>query len=413
MRISIYLVSLLWGISEEYMIPRRHVYIGWSDLLFSLMYCLWPTNRAWLERRVELDWSPNADSIVCLSVRSGFDLLLQALNLPCGSEILVSALTIPEIPGIIEQHGLVPVPVDLDMQALEVKAESVEQALTDKTRAIVVAHLFGSRMPLDNILRIARQRGLYVIEDCAQVYIGNHYHGHPESDVSMFSFDPAKTNTALGGALLRVKDPALLHEVRRRQASYPIQPRWRFALLLARNAIVKLLYHPLVYGLFCWLYRRRGASHEHLMVWNSGTQTAVVDGYRQQPAVPLLALLGHRLKRFDPLLIEQRIRLARTALTLMPSIRCPGTRVADHSYWVFPICVECPEQLQQYLWHRGFEASRVTTHIGTVEPPRDRAELQPLEAQQAIEQILYLPVYPGISARDLQRLAAAISAFDW
>ncbi|HCK72012.1 MAG TPA: aminotransferase DegT, partial [Planctomycetaceae bacterium] len=51
---------------------------------------------------------------MCLSVRTGFDLLFQALNLPAGSEVLVSALTIDGMLRVIEEHDLVAVPVDLD-----------------------------------------------------------------------------------------------------------------------------------------------------------------------------------------------------------------------------------------------------------------------------------------------------------
>jgi perosamine synthetase len=394
------------------MIPRRRLYIGWSDLLFGLGYCLWATARARLQRHVEESWLHEANSIVCVSLRSGFDLLLQALNLPRGSEILVSAVTIPAMVRLIEQHGLVPVPIDLNMQTLAVKPESLKQAISEKTRAIVVAHLFGSRMPLDDIVQVARQHGLYLIEDCAQVYIGNHYRGHPDSDVSMFSFDPAKTNTALGGGLLRVKEPAFLRQMKRRQAQYPIQRRWQVGRQLGKYAIVKLLYYPPLYGLLCRLCRVLGTSHEHLMMRRKAANADETGVHRLQPSAPLLALLARRLQQFDPALIEERIQVARTALTLMPSIRHPGARAAAHTHWVLPICVERPEQLQRHLWQHGFDATRVATQLAVVEPPTERPELHPLEAQQAMEQILYLPVYPGVSARDLLRLADAIRAFE-
>jgi perosamine synthetase len=394
------------------MIPRRRIYIRWSDLFFGICRCLWPSRRNELARRVEQAWSPDDDSMVCFSVRSGFDLLLQVLGLPRGSEILVSAVTIPAMIRIIEHHGLVPVPLDLDMQDLAVKLERLERAHTDKTRAIVVAHLFGSRMPLDDILRFARQHSLYVIEDCAQAYIGNHHRGHPDADVSMFSFDPAKTNTALGGGLLRVKDPALLSELKRRQAHYPVQRRGHFVRQLGKYAVAKLLYHPRLYGLFCRLCRLLHTNHEQLTMLRGRSHTVSLDAIRRQPSAALLALLERRLQQFDSTIIEQRIQVAHKMLTLLPTTRHPGAQAAEHSYWLFPICVEYPDELKWQLWQHGFDATRVATQVVVVKPPSNRPELYPVEAQQTLEQILYLPVYLGISTRDLQRLADTISAFE-
>jgi hypothetical protein len=58
------------------MLPRNKLDIGWSDLLFGIRRCFWPKSREVVQRAVEDYWSPNSDSIACLSVRSGFDLLL-------------------------------------------------------------------------------------------------------------------------------------------------------------------------------------------------------------------------------------------------------------------------------------------------------------------------------------------------
>ena len=96
---------------------------------------------------MEAAWDARA-SLACLSVRSGFDALLGALALPRGSEVLMSAVNIADMARIIEAHGLTPVPVDLDMQTLTVSMASLARAATPCTRAVLVAHLFGSRMPM-------------------------------------------------------------------------------------------------------------------------------------------------------------------------------------------------------------------------------------------------------------------------
>src|SRR6185369_11602384 len=131
------------------------------------------------------------------------------LAFPRGSEIIVSAITIPHVVDILLEHGLVLVPVDIDLSTLAIDADDVRTAITPRTKAILVAHIFGSRMPLDEVVAVAREHSLYIFEDCAQANDGSAWRGHAGATVSMFSFGSIKRQTALGGGLLRFKDAAL------------------------------------------------------------------------------------------------------------------------------------------------------------------------------------------------------------
>ena len=192
-------------------------------------------------------WSAG-DALACLSVRSGFDLWLEALQLPPGSEVLVSAITIRDMVRIIEAHNLVPVPVDLNPEDLSVDIESLQCAITPKTRAILVAHLFGTRQPMKPILDVARKHGLFVAEDCAQAFAGRHFTGDPAADVTMFSFGTIKTATALGGGLLCVRDAAGAGPDRRTAGRYPIQSRSAFAKKIVKHALMKLMSYGPQFG---------------------------------------------------------------------------------------------------------------------------------------------------------------------
>jgi hypothetical protein len=74
--------------------------------------------------------------------RTGFDLLLQTLKLPVGSEVLCSAITIPDMLYVLRYHGLVPVPVDLDPQTLAVDVELLKQAITGVSKRLLRAWLW-------------------------------------------------------------------------------------------------------------------------------------------------------------------------------------------------------------------------------------------------------------------------------
>ncbi len=384
------------------------------DLLSGIASCVRPGNPKAVRRRIEEGWSLGNDAVVCLSVRSGFDLLLQALALPRGSEILMSAVTIRDMVRIVEKHGLVPVPVDLDMRSLSLDVGSLLRCVSERSRALVVAHLIGSRMPLDELLAIAKEKGLYLIEDCAQAYCGENFRGHPESDASMFSFGPIKTNTALGGGILRINDIQLLTRTRMLQAGHPVQKRGRFLMRLCKYVGIKLLLTRPGYTVFVAACRLQKRSHDDVLSASlrGFPDPAFFQRIRRQPGYPLLALLERRLKNFDASSIEKRTATAEAALRRMPSISRPGSDAALHTHWVYPIQSTDPDALMRHLWNLGLDATRGASSLSVVDPPRTRPHLIPLHAKSVMKDVLYLPVYPEAPDGDMERLARAVAAFE-
>lgn len=393
------------------MIPRGRLDIGWRDLMAAASACAWPGDRELMQRQVEALWSARPDALACLSVRSGLDLLLTALSYPKGSEVLVTAVTIRDMVRIVEHHGLVPVPVDLDMRTLAVKPGALERATTPRTKAILAAHLFGARMPMGALAAFAREHGLLLIEDCAQSFTGLEYRGDPESDVSLFSFGPIKTSTALGGALARVRDPGLLARMRSAQRAHPVQGRARFLRRVLRFAVVHLALHRLPFTLLCALCRWTGRDHDHVISHSvrgfSGPD--FVANIRHQPSYPMLALLWRRLVRLDGRRVAARIASAQALLGLVPGLERPGDAAADHSFWTFPMLTAAPDEMVRHLWAHGFDATRGSWSLYAV--PAPDADRRAVEAEEVMSQVVYLPVYPEVSRADLERLAEALEAY--
>jgi len=394
------------------MIVRKKLDIGWTDIAFGLGACLLPGDAQAAQKRLEAAWSPAGDAIACLSVRTGFDLLLAALALPAGSEILVSAITIGDMVRIIERHGLVAVPIDLDMASLSIRAELISEHVTARTKAIVVAHLFGSRMAMEPISAAARRHGLLVIEDCAQAFAADGYRGSAQSDVSLFSFGPIKTATALGGALLRVSDAGLRTAMLARQRKYPAQRRAAYVRKLMKCAALKLLSYRLPYGLFAASCSLLQTSHDAIIgqAARSFAGMELFRAIRQRPTYALLALLRRRLVRFDARSIAMRIASARTAANNLPGVQRPGERALCHTHWVFPIRSSSPGELLRRLWQCGFDATRGASNLHVVLAPPGRPPAA--EAARAMESVVYLPVHPDVPPRDLERLGRAVCAFE-
>jgi perosamine synthetase len=396
------------------MLPRGELDIGWADLAAGLRACTRPGDRHEAQHRAEAAWPAGGGTLCALSVRSGFDLLLTALRLPPGGEVLTSALTIEDMPRILDDHGLVAVPVDLDMDTLSVPGAALERAVGPRTCAVLVAHLFGSRMPLDELTAFAREHGLVLIEDCAQAYTGADFAGHPDSDVAMFSFGAIKTNTALGGAVMKVRDPVLLASMREVQDSQPVQGRRTFLRKVVKYAGVKMASQPTAYGALAFTCRLLGTDHD-VVIGRALRGFSGPDFFRKirhQPSYPLLVLLERRLRTFDAGRIERRRRIAERARACLPPGCHVGAGAPDHSHWVFPISSTAPDLLTRHLWGRGFDATRGRTSLGVVAAPPDRPRPDNRRATEFLSRVVYLPVHAGVGRGRLERLCRAVTDFE-
>jgi len=101
---------------------------------------------------------------------------LVALGIGPGDDVVVPSRTFVATAGAVVLHGARPVFADVDADSGNVTAETIAAALTPHTRAVIVVHLGGRPCEMDPILDLARERGLYVIEDCAQSH-GARYKG--------------------------------------------------------------------------------------------------------------------------------------------------------------------------------------------------------------------------------------------
>jgi dTDP-4-amino-4,6-dideoxygalactose transaminase len=389
---------------------RKRLDISWSDLAAGILGCCRMPVRTTLQRRVEQRWS--SQTLVCLSVRSGLDLLLETLHWPVGSEVLISALTIPDMPRIIQHHGLVPAPVDLDAATLGPNLLSLRQAITRSSRAILVAHLMGGRLDMGPVLQLAREHGLFVIEDCAQAFDGTDYRGHPGADVSMFSFGTIKTATALGGACLQIRDSNLRREMQTRQARHPVQRRVAFLWRLLKYAVLKGLSTRLACALLVRLANVLGRDYDQAI--NHLARGFAGDDFfgriRQLPSAPLLILLERRLRTYDANRVRRRAFVGRLLESrLAERYVCPGAAMQPHNFWVFPVLVDNPQAAIAALRDAGFDATQGHS-MCVVQPPADRPELAAQTAQEILARTVYLPLYPELSESALLKLGDMVSA---
>ncbi len=141
----------------------------------------------------------------CVGCGNGLDALmlaLKAFGIGAGDEAILPANTFIATALAVTYVGARPVLVDADADTFNIDVSLIEEAITDRTKAIIPVHLYGQPCDMDPVMEIAHRRGLYVIEDCAQAH-GAKYRGRKAGtfgDAAGFSFYPGKNLGALGDA---------------------------------------------------------------------------------------------------------------------------------------------------------------------------------------------------------------------
>lgn len=167
-------------------------------------------NRQWFIRgelltQFEKSFAEYCNVKYCVGVGNGLDalrLILSAYDIGPGDEVIVPSNTFIATVLAISYVGATPVFVEPDIKTLLIAPDLIEEKITEKTKAIMVVHLYGRMADMDNIVPIARKYNLKLFEDCAQAH-GASTCGKKAGtwgDASGFSFYPGKNLGALGDA---------------------------------------------------------------------------------------------------------------------------------------------------------------------------------------------------------------------
>lgn len=161
----------------------------------------------------------------CIGLASGLDaitLSIGAFNFEKGSEIIVPSNTYIATILSVMQNNIKPVLVEPDIHTYNIDPAKIEAAITSKTKAIVVVHLYGKACDMDPIKALCKKYNLKLIEDCAQSH-GATYKGQftgTFGEFGAFSFYPTKNLGALGDAGAVVCNDASLDKIIRRLRNY-------------------------------------------------------------------------------------------------------------------------------------------------------------------------------------------------
>ena len=161
----------------------------------------------------------------CASARGALNLILDCLDLKKGDEIIVPSFTFYIVPVVIAQKGLTPIFVDSESDGFNMDVGKFKKAITGKTKAVVATHLFGDACEMGEIMEIARDKNIFVIEDCAHS-LGAMSGGRRAGsfgDAAFFSFSAGKTIDTVEGGIIVSGNKAVIKKLdeNRKKMKFP------------------------------------------------------------------------------------------------------------------------------------------------------------------------------------------------
>lgn len=142
---------------------------------------------------------------------------LEAFGVGFGDEVLVTPLTVISCMNAILYCNAIPVFCDVNPDTYLIDPEDIRRKITDRTKAIMAVHLYGQVCDMTEIMSIAEEHGLYVLEDCAQCYLGTHKGkiGGTIGHVGSWSFENSKHMTTGDGGIITCNNEEIADRIRK------------------------------------------------------------------------------------------------------------------------------------------------------------------------------------------------------
>lgn len=215
----------------------------------------WISSEGPFVKEFEQKMSASAGRKYGIAVSNGtaaLEVAAQALGIGRGDEVIMPTFTIISCAMAITKLGGIPVLIDSNPRTWNMNVNEIESKITDKTKAIMIVHIYGLPVDVDPVLKLAAKYDLKVIEDAAEMH-GQTYRGKPcgsFGDVSTFSFYPNKHITTGEGGMVVTDNEELAEKCRslrnlcfRRDVRYvhdEISDNYRFTNLQAAVGLAQL-----------------------------------------------------------------------------------------------------------------------------------------------------------------------------
>jgi len=326
-------------------------------------------------KEFEAAWAARCQVRHAIGVGNGMDALeigLRALSIGPGDEVITTPMTAFASVLSILRCGATPVFADIDPATAILDPEQVRRSLSPRTRAVMVVHLYGRAAPMDAFLELCEEKGLHLVEDCAQAH-GASWNGRPLGSLGAFggwSFYPTKNLGAVGDAGALTTDSEALADRARRLRNYGQSTRYHHPDLGLNSRLDELhaaILRARLERLSAWIQRRREVA------------IAYAEGIRN------------------------------------PSVRTlpPPEDPHHHVHYLFVLTSPDRDRLQTHLKTRGIDSLIHYPIPAHRQPPCESLSRSPLpNAERHAAECLSVPCHPALSDADVVRVIEAVNAFE-
>ncbi len=353
------------------------------------------------------------------SGRSAFQLALETLDLPEGSEIVFPEFTFPVMPMVAKILGYRPVFSKVDPVTYNSGPAEIEAVLTERTGAVLATHLFGLPCPIREIAELTKARGIRLMEDCAHacgVTVDGKHVG-TFGDIGVFSFAEGKNMPCLGGGAIAVNDNELAERARKVLSSAAMPSTGELVKQGLSIWAMWLATRPLVFGLTAYqvlkLKAWRGQPLMDSAVGDELLQKFASSNPKVKRFSNLQASIGlTQLRHIDAFNAGARenARILTEELGDVPGIRVPPL-TADNIYVYYPITVDPSKRddLRLALLRAGIDTKRSDmsecSALATFQDARGAATADHPPAEASVLEIC---VYPIVPQHQMRRIARTI-----
>jgi dTDP-4-amino-4,6-dideoxygalactose transaminase len=353
-------------LKKQYELLKEDIEQGLRDVLESTRFVLGPHAEA-----LERDIAAYCGVRHAVAVASGTDALhlaLRAADIKPGDEVITSTFTFIATAEAIAYVGARPVFVDIDPATFNIDVSQVEAAVSERTRAVIPVHLYGQPADMAPLVSLCRQRGLRLVEDCAQSF-GARYQGRMTGsfgDMGCFSFFPSKNLGCYGDGGMVITDDDQLAEGLRMLRNHGSRERY---------------YHEVI-------------------------------GYNSRLDELQAVVLRAKLKHIDCFNRQRQENAARYTRQLQDSAAVAPVVAdgCDHVYHQYTIRVPERDRVQGALSAAGIASAiyyPVPLHRQQAFAGQGDAACLPV-AEQAAGQVLSLPMYPELSEQQIDRVCRTL-----
>ena len=341
--------------------------------------------------------------------------IFKALDLPPGSEVVFPALTFWVVPEMARRAGLEVVFADVDPRTFNLDPDSLERAITPRTRAVVPTHVYGLPCDMDEIASIARRHGLRVVEDCAHA-LGASYRGRPAGtlgDAALFSFQVLKPLNTFGGGMAFTRDRDLGRRLARLAAAEP-WPAERDVLKRIRTGRERFFMRPAAFSLTGYpllLAASLVRARPDVYMWESVRPLEPFPASYRARYANVQAALGlaglDRLEEWNER-ARANARLLSNRLAGLPGVvPPPESRDRVHIYYQYSAYVPDREGLVRRALHRGVDLESHHMDVCSDLPLFAESATIARGARRTAESV-QIPVHSALDAPLMERVAARV-----